>query len=99
MNMAAGPAELQAGGARAVRSDAWDLDFLYEHFHKDSPDVEPDKSTKKQYKRKRCFVAGKWRSLTCTKKILTSSVEDAVKHCMESPAYRNSGIQLHPKSV
>ena len=46
------------GGARSSRADAQDLGFLYDWFHNESPDVEPDKSTKVQYKRKRVFKAG-----------------------------------------
>ena len=50
--------QVRVGGARSSRADAQDLDFLYDWFHNESPDVEPDKSTKFQYKRKRVFKAG-----------------------------------------
>ena len=44
---------------RARRSDAVSLDWVWEWFHAKSPDVEPDKSTKWKYSRKRVKVAGK----------------------------------------
>jgi hypothetical protein len=50
--------QVRLGGAWSGRADAQDLDFLYDQFHNESPDVEPDKSTKFQYQRKRVFKAG-----------------------------------------
>ena len=88
------------GVSRMMRSDAVDLDFLFDYFHSDKcPDVEPDKSTKFQYKRKRVFVAGKWRNITCKPRILTCSVAEATENAMNSDVYRQSGVTLHSKTV
>ena len=61
--------EQHAARERAVRADAVDLDWIWEWFHTASPDVEPDKSVKWSYKRKRAHIAGKLRSLTCEMRI------------------------------
>ena len=92
-------AGVAVGVPRKARFDKVDLEFIYDWFHTQSPDVEPDKTTKFTYKRKRCFCAGKQRDLKCTKKVLTCSVGEAVEHCMESDVFRNSGVSLHPKNV
>ena len=87
------------GGERATRADKKDLQFLYDWFHKDSPDVEPDKSVKWNYKRKKVYCAGEWRMITCRPNILTCSVAEATQHAMESDAYKRCGYTLHPKTV
>ena len=87
------------GAARKVRSDAVDLEFMYDWFHNDSPDVEPDKTVKWAYKKKKIFCAGKTRMITCRPRVLTCSVAEAVQHAMESDVYRNSGITVHPKAI
>jgi len=66
------------GGQRATRSDCVDLDWVWEWFHTHSPDVEPDKSRKFRYKRKRAKVAGKVRDLTCELRILTRKRHEAI---------------------
>lgn len=57
-NEEAGQSDLRVGGERSTRVDRQDLDFIYDWFHDQSPDVEPDKSTKFHYKRKRVHCAG-----------------------------------------
>jgi hypothetical protein len=98
-NEVASAAGVAVGIPRAVRSDKVDLDFLYDWFHNQSPDVEPDKTTKFAYKRKRVFCAGRQRDLKCAKKVLTCSVGEAVEHCLDSDVFRSSGLTLHPKNV
>ena len=98
-NDAATAASVAASVPRAVRSDKVDLEFVYDWFHNESPDVEPDKTTKFCYKRKRCFCAGKQRDLKCTRKVLTCSVGEAVQHFMEGDVYRNRGVSIHPKNI
>jgi len=92
-------ASVAVGVPRNQRWDKVDLEFIYDWFHDESPDVEPDKTTKFTYKRKRCFCAGAQRDLKCTKKVLTCSVTEAVQHCMESDVFRAKGVSLHPKNV
>ena len=82
-----------------MRSDAVDLDFMYDWFHTESPDVEPDKTVKWAYKKKKVTCAGKERMITCRPKILTCSVREAVEHAMQSDVYRQSGLQIHPKNL
>ena len=80
-------ADQHIGAQRAVRSDYVDLDWVWEWFHTKSDDVEPDKTVKWAYKRKRAFVAGKWRNLTCDMRILTCSKAEAVANFKKSPEY------------
>lgn len=98
-NDVAPAAAVAVGIPRKVYANKVDLEFIYEWFHTDSPDVEPDKTTKFSYKRKRCFCAGKQRDLKCARKVMTCSVAEAVQHCMESDVFRNSGVSLHEKNV
>ena len=93
-------AGVTVGVPRKARFGKVDLEFIYDWFHTQSPDVEPDKTTKFSYnKRKRCFCAGKQRDLKCTKKVLTCSVGEAVDNFMESDVFRNSNVTLHPKNI
>ena len=94
-----GEAAVSIGGERAVRRDAVDLEFLYDYFHDQSPHVEPDKSVKWNYKKKKIVCAGKERMITCRPRVLTSSVAEAVEEAMKSDVYVRSGVQLHPKTV
>ena len=98
-NESAPAAGVAVGVPRKARFDKVDLEFIYDWFHTQSPDVEPDKTTKFSYKRKRCFCAGKQRDLKCTKKVLTCSVGEAVDNFMESDVFRNSNVTLHPKNI
>jgi hypothetical protein len=98
-NDVAPAAAVAVGIPRKVYANKVDLEFIYEWFHTDSPDVEPDKTTKFSYKRKRCFCAGKQRDLKCARKVMTCSVAEAVQHCMESDVFRNSRVSLHEKNV
>ena len=98
-NDVAPAAAVAVGIPRKVYANKVDLDFIYEWFHTQSPDVEPDKTTKFSYKRKRCFCAGKQRDLKCARKVLTCSVREAVDHCMESDVFRNSNVTVHPKNI
>jgi hypothetical protein len=87
------------GAERMTRSDAVDLDFMYDYFHNESADVEPNKQTKFEYTQKRIFCAGKWRTLKCHRRILTCSVSEAVTNAMNSTVYTLSGVTLHPKTI
>ena len=86
-----------------TRSDCVDLDWVWEWFHTHSPDVEPDKSRKFRYKRKRAKVAGKVRDLTCELRILTRKRHEAIDTFLASPEYsafeKSTGQSLHPKTV
>lgn len=88
---------------RAVRKDCVDLDWVWDWFHTQSPDVEPDKSRKFNYKKKRAKVAGKVRDLTCELRILTAPRFEAIENFLNSPEYANftkeTGLTLHPKTV
>ena len=86
-NMATSSAGASSGGVslgagRLVRSDAVDLDFMYDWFHTESPDVEPDKTVKWAYKKKKVTCAGKERMITCRPKILTwpAAITTAGRH-------------------
>ena len=87
------------GAERHTRCDATDLEWLYEYFHNDSPDVECDKSVKWNYKRKKIFCAGKERMIYCRPKVLTTTVAEAVQNAMKSDVYVRSGVQMHPANV
>jgi hypothetical protein len=77
------------GVQRARRSDAVSLDWIWEWFHTKSGDVEPDKSTKCKYSRKKAYVAGEMRNLTCDMRILTCLKCDAVKNFKASVEYKS----------
>ena len=87
------------GAERATRRDAVDLEWLYDWFHEKSPDVEPNKTVKWNYKRKKIFCAGKERMIKCRPKVLTTSVAEAVQNAMNSDEYLRSGVTVHPKNV
>ena len=88
---------------RAVRKDAVDLDWVWEWFHTHCPNVEPDKSRKFAYSKKRAKVAGKVRDLVCELRILKAPRFEVVEDFLNSPEYANfvkeTGLSLHPKTV
>lgn len=74
---------------RAKRKDYVDLEPVVWWFHNLSPDVEIDKSDKRRYKRKRVLVGGKLRDITCERRILLCSKQEAVQHYKESEHYKS----------
>ena len=91
------------GTERARREDYVDLDWVWSWFHSQSPDVEPDKSTKWAYKRKRAFVAGKMRDLKCEMRILKCGKAEAVQNFKNSEEYkrfvREHDTELHDNII
>ena len=87
-NAERGHNEQAIGSGRAIRSDEIDLDWVWDWFHcSKSEDVEPDKETKRTFKRKRAHAAGKLRDLTCELRILKAPKLEAVARFKASPEY------------
>ena len=91
--------DVSLGGERATRKDCVDLDWVYNWFHESSPDVEPDKTVKWNYKRKKILCAGKTRMIECRPRVLTCSRTEAAHNFMKSDVYLRSGVTLHHANV
>jgi hypothetical protein len=89
---------------RSVRVDKRPLEWIYRWFHDKSPDVELNKNDKSQWKKKTVVCAGRERTLTCVKRVLTTTKQQAARNFKESPEWKdyigkNPGMTLDDANV
>lgn len=89
---------------RAERKDKRDLEWIYDWFHHNSPDVELNKNDKSQWSKKTVFCAGRERKLTCVKRVLTTSRQQAVCNFKASQEWKdhtrkNPRMTLHDANI